>query len=167
MKLSLGIRFGGTAFPAPTRPLVLFLRRFYGARSNAARERPFGSTWDSATVQTRRACVPLELDVCRFQHSSQSSLFPSSTFMDSAFLLSLLRSPVPGQRDGCCVISVIVLILPFSERAHLCVLLPNVYWLIICILYMITSPLPAVGQLWGSHFPAGCRRTCCYFDSTL
>lgn len=28
-------------------------------------------------------------------------------------------------------------------------LLPNLYWAIICILYMITFPLAAVGQLWG------------------
>lgn len=80
--------------------------------------------------------------------------FPSSTFMDSAFLFSASFSPGLGQRDGCCVMSVIVLILPFSQYFNLFMLLPNLYWVIICILYMIMFPLPVVTQLWGLYFHA-------------
>lgn len=71
-------------------------------------------------------------------------------FMDSPFLFSVFFSPDSGQRDGCCVMSVIALILPFSQHFNLFMLLPNLYWAIICILYMITFPLPVVWQLWGS-----------------
>lgn len=84
--------------------------------------------------------------------------------MDSAFLFSLFFSPDSGQRDGCCVMSVIALILPFSQHFNLFMLLPNLYWAIICILYMITFPLPAVWQLWGSCCHAGLCNTCCYVD---
>lgn len=112
-------------------------------------------------VQTCCLFSASDLDVCikRFQHSSQSSLFPSSTFMDSAFLFSVFFSPDSGQRDGCCVMSVIALILPFSQHFNLFMLLPNLYWAIICILYMITFPLPVVWQLWGLHSHAGLCNT--------
>ena len=104
-----------------------------------------------------------DLDVCikRFLHSSQSSYLPSSTFMDSAFLFLVFFSPDSGQGDGCCVMSVIALILPFSQHFNSFMLLPNLYWAIICILYMITFPLPVVWQLWGLHSHADLRNTCC------
>lgn len=51
--------------------------------------------------------------------------------------------------------SVIVLILPFSQHFNLFMLLPNLYWAIICILYMIIFPLPVVlGQLQGLLYHA-------------
>lgn len=80
---------------------------------------------------------------------------------------SLFFSPDSGQRDSCCVMRVIVLILPFSQHFNLFMLLPNLYWAIICILYMITFPLPVVWQLWGLHSHAGLRNTCSYFDTDL
>ena len=90
-----------------------------------------------------------------------------ATFMDSPFLFSVFFSPDSGQRDGCCVISVIALILPFSQHFNLFMLLPNLYWAIICILYMITFPLPVVWQLWGLRSHAGWCKTCRYFDADL
>lgn len=92
-----------------------------------------------------------DVDVCikRFLHSSQSSHLPSSTFMDSAFLFLVFLSPDSGQGDGCCVMSVIALILLFSQHFNSFMLLPNLYWAIICILYMITFPLPVVLAIMG------------------
>lgn len=126
-----------------------------------------GHSWLGCCSDTSLFCA-FYLDACiyGFRHSSRYSLFPSSTFMDSAFLFFLLLSPVSGQRDGCCVMSVIVLILLFSQRFNSFMLLPNFYWLIICILCMITFPLPGLCQLWGLHFHAGWCSTW-YFDSTL
>lgn len=108
-----------------------------------------GHSWLGCCSDTSLFCA-FDLDVCiyGFRHSSQSSLFPSSTFMNSAPLFSLLLSPVPGQRDGCCVMSVIVLILPFSQHFNSFMLLPNFYWLIIWILYdyiSSSSALPIMG----------------------
>lgn len=135
------------------------------------RDRVVRSTYDSCNCCSDMSLFSAsDRDVCikRFQHSSQSSLFPSSTFMDSAFLFCVFFSPDSGQRDGCCVMSVIALILPFSQHFNLFMLLPNLYWAIICILYMITFPLPVVWQLWGLHPHAGlCNTRCCYFDSNL
>lgn len=133
------------------------------------RPRVFRSTKDSSNCCSDMLPFSAsDLDVCikRFQHSSQSSLFPSSTFMDSAFLFSVFFSPDSGQRDGCCVMSVIALILPFSQHFNLFMLLPNLYWAIICILYMITFPLPVVWQLWGLRSHAGLRNTCCCYSDT-
>lgn len=116
----------------------------------------------------------LDVSIMEFQHSSQSSLFfsrppPFSTFMDSAFLFCVFFDPDSGQRDGCCVMSVIVLILPFSQHFNLFMLLPNLYWAIICILYMIIFPLPVVlGQLQGLlHHASLCNNCCCSFDMHL
>jgi len=66
------------------------------------------------------------------------------------FLGLRLRS---AERDGCCVMSVIALILPFSQRCNFFMLLPNLYGAIICILCMITFPLPAVWQSRGPMPP--------------
>ena len=94
--------------------------------------------------------------------------FPSSTFMDCTFLFSLFLSPDSGQRDGYCVMSVIVLILLFSQHFNLFMLLPNLYWAIICILYMIAFPLPVIWQLWGLHSHVGlCKTCCCCSDSNF
>ena len=112
-------------------------------------------------VQTRCYFLPQMLVPCisKFRHSAQSFCF----FMDFAFLfLSFLqlrerqreregemeRERLRVQCYGCCVMSVIALILPFSQCFNLFMLLPNLYWGggvagagIICILYMITFPL--------------------------
>lgn len=78
--------------------------------------------------------------------------------MDVSFLLFVgyfFFSLESAPRDGCCATSVIALILPFSQHLHLLMLLPNLYWAITCILYMIAFPLPAVlgreGELLGWH----------------
>lgn len=103
----------------------------------------------------------VELDGCikRFQNSLQSSPFLSCSFMESAFLFCV--SPGSGQRDGCRVMSVIALILPFSQHFNLFMLLPNLYWPIICILYMITFPLPRVWAIMGLVF------SCCFVQYLL
>lgn len=59
--------------------------------------------------------------------------------------------------------SVIVLILPFSQHFNSFMLLLNFYWLIICILYMMTFPLPIMGLALSCWLLV----TCWYLDSTL
>jgi hypothetical protein len=90
-----------------------------------------------------------------FQHSSQSTILP---FPPGLYKPGVFQTSQSGQKDGCCVMSVIAAILPFSQRFNFFMLLPNLNWDIICILYMITFPLSVIWQ-WGLHTHVGLHNT--------
>lgn len=132
---------------------ITYIELFYSSPAAIGSLSPAPLMIPPTAVQTRCYFLPpywmYALKDSNIPHNPPFFFFsPFSTFMDFAFLYS-------GQRDGCCVMSVIALILPFSQHFNLFMLLPNLNWAIICILYMITFPLAVVWQLWGLCFHAG------------
>lgn len=82
-------------------------------------------------VNLRINHIPLTLKSMGFQHSSQSTIlpFPPGLYKPTVPpVWSVFKTSQSGQKDGCCVMSVIAAILPFSQHFNFFMLLPNLNW---------------------------------------